>query len=63
MKFGQLNKGFVENHLNCKVDQGGYYFNRYEFQHRGGIHVHGIARIANGSKIQELAAKCILGHG
>jgi Helitron helicase-like domain at N-terminus len=38
---------FVIKRYGCEPEHGGWYWYRFEWQHRGGIHVHGVYRMNN----------------
>jgi hypothetical protein len=62
-KFEAFLEEFVVKKYGCTPEHGGYYWYRYEWQHRGGIHVHGVYRMNNTTPDPyELSARALEGH-
>lgn len=61
-KFKEFAKQYYINHLNACPDKGGWLWYRFEWQHRGAIHVHGLLRMGNMPDTYLLANKCVEGH-
>lgn len=61
-KYKEFKKIWVEKMLKGAVKSGGWYWHRFEWQHRGTIHVHGLIRIGDGPDTYGLAEKAIAGH-
>lgn len=61
-KFKEFAKQYYIKHLNACPERGGWLWYRFEWQHRGAIHVHGLLRMSNMPDTYDLAKKCIKGH-
>jgi hypothetical protein len=61
-KFKDFAKQFYIKHLNACPEKGGWLWYRFEWQHRGAIHVHGLLRMGGMPDTYELSRKCITGH-
>ena len=62
-KFNIFRSHFIEKILKASREKGGWFFNRYEWQHRGAIHVHGLCRVGgNAPDTYNLARQIIDGH-
>lgn len=61
-KFKEFAKQYYIKHLHACPEKGGWLWYRFEWQHRGAIHVHGLLRMGNMPDTYALANKCIAGH-
>lgn len=61
-KFAIYRKHWYEDILHGSVEKGGWVWYRFEWQHRGYIHVHGLIRMGNIPDTYELAKIAIAGH-
>jgi hypothetical protein len=63
-KMRLFTKAFIETVLQCNVKEGGWCWNRFEFQLRGVLHQHGLARFGGkyNKDIHSWAARAVIGH-
>ena len=62
-KFKEFRQQFIENIMAGSREKGGWFFIRFEWQHRGAIHAHGTLRMGgNTPDTYALASKIIQAH-